>query len=168
MHAAGILTEDDRVELLDGEIVAMSPIGPLHAAIVNRLTQLLNRQLPADIILSIQNPVQLDDYNQPQPDLLLLHHRADFYASAHPVADDVVLLVEVSDSSANFDRDAKLPRYAQAGIGEVWLADVAALTVEQYREPRNGRYRIKVIFEYDDTLTLIGREITVRVAQIFG
>ncbi len=168
MRASGILTEEDRVELIDGEVRTMSPIGSLHAAIVNRLTRLLGQHISADMMLSVQNPIQLNDYSQPQPDLMILHQRDDDYASGHPVADDIVLLIEVADTSISFDRDEKLPRYALANIAEVWLVDVSALVVEQYREPRNGKYRVKTLFEYDDTIVVEQPALRVAVGQIFS
>src|SRR4026209_134436 len=119
MREAGILTEDDRVELLDGEIFLMSPLGPLHIAIVNRLNKLLMRQVGDDAILSIQNAVQLNDYSEPQPDVALLHPRDDYYNQALARPDDILLLIEVADTSLGYDRELKLPRYAASNIAEV-------------------------------------------------
>lgn len=153
MRETGILAEDDRVELLDGEVRLMSPIGPLHAAIVKRLNTLLTRVLPDTVILSVQDPIQLNDYSEPQPDLAILQYRADFYAQAHPVADDVLLVIEVSDTTVDYDRDEKLPRYATANIQEAWLVDVNHFTVEQYLQPRNGKYLMKQLVERGDTIT---------------
>ena len=152
MRETGILAEDDRVELIDGEVRVMSPIGPFHAAIVKRLNMLLSRLLPPTVILSIQDPIQLNDYSQPQPDLAILQYRADFYAQAHPVADDVLLVIEVSDTTVDYDRDEKLPRYATANIPAAWLIDVQNLTIEHYTQPRNGKYLVKKLVEQGDTL----------------
>jgi Uma2 family endonuclease len=140
MREAGILTEDDRVELLDGEIYLMSPLGPLHIAIVNRLNKLLMRQIGDDAILSIQNAVQLNDYSEPQPDVALLSPRDDYYAQALARPDDILLLIEVADSSFTYDRDQKLPRYAASNIAEVWIIDVDQRVVEQYVQPLQGQY----------------------------
>jgi Uma2 family endonuclease len=153
MRETGILSEDDRVELIDGEVRVMSPIGPIHAAIVKRLNTLLNRLLHGTVILSVQDPIQLHDYSEPQPDLAILQYRDDFYAQAHPVADDVLLVIEVSDTTVEYDRDEKLPTYAHANIAEAWLIDVNSFTVEQYMQPRNGKYLMKQIFERGDTIT---------------
>jgi Uma2 family endonuclease len=155
MLSTGILSEEDRVELIDGEVRVMSPIGPLHAAIVKRLNTLLGRSLPDTVIVSVQDPIQLNDYSEPQPDLAILQHRDDFYAQAHPVADDVLLVIEVSDTSVEYDRDEKLPRYANANIAEAWLIDVNNVTVEQYLQPRNGKYLVKKLLERGDTLTSV-------------
>jgi Uma2 family endonuclease len=152
MRETGILSEDDRVELLDGEVRVMSPIGPIHAAIVKRLNALLNRLLPDTVILSVQDPIQLNDSSEPQPDLAILHYRDDFYAQAHPVADDVLLVIEVADTTVDYDRDEKLPRYAQANIAEAWLIDVNNFTIEQYVQPRNGKYLLKKLVERGDII----------------
>jgi Uma2 family endonuclease len=152
MRETAILAEDDRVELIDGEVREMSPIGPIHAAIVKRLNTLLGRLLDNTVILSIQDPIQLNDYTEPQPDLAILHHRDDFYAAAHPIADDVLLVIEVADSSVDYDRDEKMPRYAAAQIAEAWLVDISSDTVEQYWQPRNGKYLLKRLVERGDTI----------------
>jgi Uma2 family endonuclease len=138
MRETGILTEDDRVELLDGEIYQMSPLGSLHIAIVNRLNKLLMRQVGDDAILSIQNSVQLNDYSESQPDVALLSSRDDYYEQALARPDDILLLIEVSDISLDYDRDQKLPRYAASNIAEVWIVDVDQQVVEQYLQPMQG------------------------------
>lgn len=152
MRTTGILAEDDRLELLDGEIRVMSPIGPRHAALVNRLNAAITRQLGATVIVSIQNPIQLNDYSEPQPDLALLHPRDDYYATAHPCPDDIILVIEIADTSLPYDRDEKLPRYADAGIAEAWLIDVSAQTITQYTQPRNGTYRSRLTITNDETI----------------
>jgi Uma2 family endonuclease len=126
MIEAGIFAEDDRVELIDGEVRAMSPIEPRHAAIVKRLNALMSRQVGDRAILSVQEPIQLTDYTEPQPDLAVLRLREDFYVQAHPVPADVLVVVEVAETSLEYDREEKVPRYAQVCIPEVWLLDVEA------------------------------------------
>lgn len=140
MRESGILAEDDRVELLDGEVYQMSPIGPRHIVIVNRLNKLLVRQVGDDAVVSIQNPVQLDDYSEPQPDAALLRPEADELATALASPDAVILLIEVADASLAYYRDKKLPRYAAALIPEVWVIDVDSTIIEQYTEPVGGQY----------------------------
>jgi Uma2 family endonuclease len=140
MAEVGILREDDRVELLDGQIVALSPIGPRHAATVARIQELFTRLAGARTTVWGQNPVRLNRYAEPQPDVALLAPRRDFYAAAVPAPEDVLLLVEVADSSLRYDREQKIPAYAAAGIGEVWLVDLNAETIEVLRQPREGRY----------------------------
>ena len=152
MLTAGILSEDDRVELIDGEVRVMSPIGPLHAAIVDRLTRLLVLLCAQAAIVRVQSSIQLNDYAEPQPDFAVLQPRDDFYAQAHPLAADVLLVIEVADTSIVYDREEKLPRYALSGIPEAWLIDLNQQVVEQYTQPRNGQYRNKLTLERGDTL----------------
>lgn len=141
MGEAGILPEDERVELIEGEIVMMTPIGPPHAGSVNRLTRLWTSRLGDRAIVQVQNPVRLTLDTEPQPDLALLRPRADFYAKSHPQATDVFLLIEVADTTAETDRRVKIPLYAKAGIPEVWLLDLSADRVEVYRQPTPDGYR---------------------------
>jgi Uma2 family endonuclease len=140
MAETGILTAADRVELIKGEIVTMSPVGPKHASIVNRLARLLNRQLADRAILSIQNPVHLDQYSAPEPDLALLQERADFYENAHPEPEDVLLVIEISSSSLAYDSAEKATIYAQAGITELWVVDLSGQLVRIYRQPTPEGY----------------------------
>ena len=135
MAAAGIFGANDRVELINGEIVDMAPAGSRHASLVTRLNQLFSRSLASDVIVKVQDPLHLDAESEPEPDLMLLKARQDFYAKAHPEAQDVLLLVEVGDSTARFDREIKLPLYARHRIAEVWLIDVEACRVEVCRAP---------------------------------
>jgi Uma2 family endonuclease len=141
MIEAGILSESDQVELIDGEVIEMSPIGSRHAACVDRLNQVLCLLLGKHLIVRVQNPISLGKYSEPQPDLCLLLPRADFYAQAHPTPADVLLVVEVADSSTGFDREVKLPLYAQASVPEVWLINLPAETVEIYAQPSGGKYQ---------------------------
>jgi Uma2 family endonuclease len=152
MLTAGILSEDERVELIDGEVRVMSPIGPRHAALVDRLTRLLVLLCTPSAIVRVQSSIQLNDYTEPQPDLAVLQPRDDFYATAHPLAAEVLLVIEVADTSIAYDRDEKLLRYAMSGIPEVWLIDLNQQVVEQYTQPRNGQYRNKLSLERGDTL----------------
>lgn len=163
MREAGILTEDDRVELIDGEVYHMSPIGPLHVAIVNRLNSMCIQSLGTTAIVSVQNPIQLTDYTEPQPDIALLHPRIDFYADALPGPDDILLLIEVADSSLEYDRDIKLPRYAATGIAEVWIIDIESHQVTQYLQP----YQTVRVYGVDDTIQSSSLPIlTMAVANI--
>lgn len=152
MLEVGIVQEDDRVELIDGELRAMSPIGPLHAAIVKKLNVLLQLQLGHQVIISVQDPIRLDDFSEPEPDLAILHYRDDFYRAGTPIADDVLIVIEVSDSTLEYDRKEKMPRYATAGIGELWIINVADQIIEQYTTPSQGRYLNLHIVEFGDTL----------------
>jgi Uma2 family endonuclease len=134
MGQTGILSEDDRLELLEGEIVEMAPIGSRHQAAVDRLNELCTSRVAATATVRVQGPVRLGEDTEPQPDLTLLRRRTDFYALAHPGPGDVLLLVEVSDTSADYDREVKVPLYARYGIAEVWLVDLDMGVVEAYRK----------------------------------
>ncbi len=140
MPDAGIIKESERVELIRGEIVKMSPIGRFHAACVNRLNQLFYQKLGVRAIVAPQNPVELDDYSEPQPDIGLLEPRPDFYASGHPKPADILLIVEVADSTIKYDREVKIPLYAEDKISEVWLVDINQQCLEVYREPTPNGY----------------------------
>jgi Uma2 family endonuclease len=144
MGEAGIFTRDDRVELLEGKIYAMSPIGSRHAACVKRLTQLFVKKLVDQAIVSVQDPIELNDRSEPEPDLAILLPRDDFYEEQHPKSADVLLLIEVSEVTLRFDRNVKLPLYAQNGIAEVWIIDLKKASVEVYREPQDGIYAQKL------------------------
>lgn len=136
----GVFAPDDRVELIEGEILEMSPIGPRHAACVNRLTRAF-RPIDDRAVLSVQNPTHLNLYNAPQPDLLVLKPREDFYAGGHPVPEDVLLAVEVSETTLRYDQRVKVPLYARTGIREVWVVDVTADRLYVYRDARDGAYQ---------------------------
>jgi len=140
MGEVGILGPELRTELIDGEIIEMPPIGHPHAGTVKYLANRLKETVGRRAVLSVQDPVWLDDYSEPLPDIALLRPRADDYRSAHPGPDDCLLVVEVADSSLAYDRDVKLPRYARAGISEVWLVDLAGRRLLIHRRPDAGRY----------------------------
>jgi Uma2 family endonuclease len=148
MGEAGILAEDEPVELIAGEIVVREPIGSRHAGTVNRLTRLWTSRLGERAVVQIQNPIELPkEDSEPQPDVTLLRPRADFYTGAHPVAADVLLLIEVADESLAVDRRVRMPLYARAAIREAWLLDLAAACVEVYRAPTADGYQQVVKFE---------------------
>jgi Uma2 family endonuclease len=140
MGQVGILSEDDRVELLEGEIVEMAPLGSRHQSTVDRLTALFSSMVSDLAAVRIQGPIHLGEDSEPQPDLTLLRSRPDFYVSAHPVPEDVLLVVEVSDTSTEYDREVKLPLYARHGIAEVWLVGLEAGVVEVSRQPTPEGY----------------------------
>lgn len=152
MAEVGILSEDDRVELLEGEVVAMSPIGSRHAACVDRLTQYWVAEAGGHAIVRVQGPIRLGEHSEPQPDLALLKPRADFYASSHPGPEDVLLVIEVAETSAAVDREVKVPLYARFGVPEVWLVDLAGGQVEVFREPSAERYQEVTVLRRGDSL----------------
>jgi Uma2 family endonuclease len=141
MADAGIFRPDERVELIEGEIIDMGAIGSLHAAIVTRLSRMLVLGVGEQAIVRVQDPVRLSDLTEPEPDLALLRPRDDFYAAGHPLPPDTLLVVEVSHTTLGYDRGIKLPLYATAGIPEVWIVNPEDVVVEVYREPARGRYR---------------------------
>ena len=169
MRESGILTEADHVELLDGDIRVMSPIGPLHAAIVSKIVKYLTAQLGDTAIVSPQNPVRLSDYSEPQPDLAVLQYRDDFYAQAHPTADDILILIEVADSTIAYDRGEKIPRYAAAGIPEAWIVDLTQQMIEQYTAPTRGQYtRVLRLFPGDTITSPIVSGLALPVGTLVG
>jgi len=139
MHA-GVLREGERVELLNGQLVDMLPIGPFHGGSTNRLTRTFERLSRDRWITSVQNPVHLGKHDEPQPDLMLLRPEPDFYSTRHPEPGDVFLLIEISDSTLLIDREEKVPIYARAGIPEVWIVNLPERLVEVFRKPEHGAY----------------------------
>lgn len=168
MAEAGIFTEDDRVELIDGEVLEMTPIGPRHAATVKRLVELLTTSLSGSAIVSVQDPIQLADDTEPQPDLAVLRRRADYYAEAHPTTADVLLVIEVADTSLGYDRSEKLPRYARAGILEVWLVDLSGNRIEQHTNPHGDQYGSKQTFGRGQTVIAQTVSLALPVDDILG
>ena len=136
----GVIAPESRVELLDGEIIVMAPIGSRHWAMVNRLDELLRDAVKKMAIVATQSSFRLDRYSEPEPDIALFKRREDFYTDALPKAEDTLLVVEVSDSSARYDREIKLPRYAAQGIPEVWIVDLDAQVFRLHRGPRGADY----------------------------
>lgn len=140
MLNAGVFHEDDQLELVEGEIVEMSPINPLHAGQVTQLTDFFKEHLGKRALVGVQNPLDLGDDSQPQPDLMVLKPRKDFYKRAHPVPADVLLLIEVSDSTVGYDRNVKAPLYARTGVPELWIVNLPDRQLEIYRNPTPGGY----------------------------
>lgn len=137
----GVFNEDSRLELIEGDLIAMPPIGERHASQTRRINQLFSRQIGDTAIVDVQNPVALNAYSEPQPDIVLLKPRADFYEHSHPGPMDILLIIEVSDSTLRYDRETKVPLYAQAGIPEVWVLDIVHQRLEVYRCPSQEGYR---------------------------
>ena len=168
MGEVGILSEDDRVELIEGEVHAMSPVGPNHAAVVKRLNALFARLIGSNAILSIQDPIQLNDYSELVPDIAILRYREDFYAIDHPGPDDVLLLIEVADSSLHYDRGEKRSRYAQVGIPEYWVVDIAQRRVFQSVDPEAEGYRIERVLGVGDVIdSAFASDVSLPVSEIF-
>lgn len=169
MVEAGILAEDDRVELLEGEIIEMSPIGRRHAACVNRLVRLFSQRLGDRVIVAAQNPIQLSDRSEPQPDIALLQPKADFYEAGHPQPQDILLLVEVADTTVEFDREIKIPLYAKSGVREVWLVDLHESAIAIYREPSLSGYRQVQQLQRGQNLTVQAiADVSLAVEEVLG
>jgi Uma2 family endonuclease len=169
MGRAGVLPGGARLELLRGEIVEMTPIGSMHASIVNRLTRLLVSGLGDRAVVAVQNPVVLGDLSEPQPDLAVLRPRADFYAAAHPRPGAVLLVIEVADTTGSWDRRVKRPLYAAAGVPEVWIVDVADRVVEVALEPAGDLYQ-RVVQAGVDTAVAPAAfpDLSINVAGLFA
>lgn len=150
MAETGVLPANARVELLEGKIIDLSPIGPFHGGLVKRLSRIFNLKAKGRWVVSTQDPLRLDDFSEPQPDVMLLKPSVDDYTGHHPGPEDVFLLIEVADSTIDFDRDEKLPAYGKAGIPEVWIVNLNELTVEAYREPHFTGYSKKTILRAGD------------------
>ncbi len=144
MAETGILDVTQRTELIDGRIITMAPIGSKHADWVDRLARYCIKNLPDDLTVRPQNPIYLDKVSESEPDLALLRPRQQPYRDAQPRPEDVLLVIEVADTTLDYDRDVKIPLYAKHAIPEVWLVDVAMNRLEIYREPTDGDYRVRL------------------------
>ena len=167
MAETGVLRPDARVELLDGRIIDMSPIGPFHGGVTKRLNQFFTKLSKGRWIVSVQDPLHLDEHSEPQPDLMLLKLAADDYTSRHPGPNDVLLLIEVADSSLVFDREEKLPAYGRAGVAEVWILNLPSKTIEVYREPHFAGYGSnKTLRSGDKAVPLAFPDVAVDVSEL--
>jgi Uma2 family endonuclease len=169
MAEVGVFEEDDRVELLDGEIVEMTPLGSRHVACVVRLTDLLSRHAGEGPLVSVQNPLVLADRSEPQPDLVVLPSRTDLSGARPLGAADALLVIEVADTSVEHDRDVKIPLYARAGIPEVWLVNLPADRIEVYQDQAAGRYTTRRIVARGASLSPLHLpDVTLSAADILG
>ncbi|MCX5981339.1 MAG: Uma2 family endonuclease [Nostocales cyanobacterium LacPavin_0920_SED1_MAG_38_18] len=169
MSEVGIFSENDKVELINGEIIEMSPIGRRHTACVNRLNSVFSQLLGKKVIIAVQNPIILNNLSEPEPDIALLQPRADFYESGHPQPQDIFLLIEVADSSLEYDRDVKIPLYASSGITEVWLVDIYEQAIIVYRYPsKNGYSDIQKLSRGEKMSIQAFPEINLVVDDILG
>ena len=168
MAETGILKPDAKVELIDGEIVDMLPIGPFHSGSVYLLSQWFSAKAVARWIVATQGPLQLGDSDLPEPDLMLLRPSQDHYRSRHPVAEDVFLIIEVADSSLTFDQNVKLPLYAKAGIEEVWILNAPQKQLEIYRQPQFLGYESKTVLKQGEIAPARFPDATIDVGQLVG
>jgi len=168
MIAAGIFQEDERIELIAGEIVQMSPIGSGHAGCVNRLNRRLTRGLGEQGLVAVQNPIALELSSEPQPDLAVLRPRADDYGQSHPEAKDILLVIEVAETSLGYDREVKIPLYARAGIPEAWLVRLTDRCIEVYRDPAATGYQSMQTFRTGTLSPLAFPDLALTVETILG
>jgi Uma2 family endonuclease len=169
MADAGVLGDPRRVELIDGEIIDMAAIGSPHAAVTNRLARLFTRALRDDAaLITVQSPLRLDIHNEPQPDVMLLRPRADDYRASHPTAADVLLLVEVSETSLAYDRATKLPLYAKFSVPEVWIVDLVGGALEIHREPKDGAYASRERLAAGPLTPALAPGVTIDIAALIG
>ena len=168
MHEVGVFQEGDRLELINGEITNMSPIGRKHVACIIRLDKLIQKKLGDRVMVSTQNSIYLDDNSQPQPDLAILKPRDDFYESGLPTPADILLIIEVADSSLDYDRHVKAPLYAAARIPEMWLFDVNQKLIEGYTQPSANGYKLIKRYDETDTLSLLAfPDVTFQWTELF-
>ncbi len=169
MTEAGILPEVSGLEIVDGYLIEKMSIGSKHDGTVKKLNRNLGLLLGTEIIISVQDPIHLDEFNEPEPDIALLKPREDFYAESHPTAADVLLLIEVSDSTLEYDREIKKTLYAEAGIGEFWIINLRENTLEFYTAPKNGSYRLVRILETGETVESNAVEkLRLKIDEIIG
>lgn len=168
MAEAGILTENDRVELIHGEIIEMSPIGKKHASMVDRLNNTISTIVRSTAIIRVQGPIRVNDLNEPEPDLTILKPKDDYYADAHPGPKDVLIVIEVTDTTYEYDHEIKLPLYASSEIPEFWLINLNKNEIEVYSSPAKGAYKKMEIFYAEDILKLDFCDKTLAVSKILG
>jgi Uma2 family endonuclease len=166
---AGIFDEDDRVELIDGEIIIISPVGSRHAGTAMQIAHEFQRKFGDQVLLNMNSPAVLDDFSGPLPDVSALKPRKDFYKSAHPRPDDIFLIIEVSDPTLAYDRGPKLQKYAERGINEVWVVNVKEPSIEQFREPTPREFRGSNKYRIGDQIELEAfPEIRFQVEELIG
>jgi len=153
MTEAGILPEESGWEIIDGYLIDKMSIGSKHASTVKKLNRKLTKLFDEqEAVVSVQDPIHINEFNEPEPDIALLKPREDFYAERHPLPEDVLLLIEVSSSTIEYDREIKKTLYAEAGIVEFWIVNLPDETVECYSQPKNGNYRLARILEKGETV----------------
>ena len=167
MAEAGILKPDDKVELINGEIITTSPINSKHAGYVKRIIALFTKLVNDDTIISVRDPIRLNKHSEPEPDIAILKFRSDYYTETHPTPKDVILLIEVSDSSVNVDRSFKLPLYAKSGIQEFWIVNLKSNQIEVYKKPKGDAYEIEETYKKEKSIKLEQLDALIDVAKIF-
>lgn len=169
MTQLGILPEESGWEIINGEVIRRMSIGSKHAGIVKKINRILTAKFGGKFIISVQDPIHLDEYNEPEPEVAVLQFREDFYTESHPTPDDVLVAIEVSDTTIRYDREVKKTLYAEHGIGEFWLVDLSEKTIEIHTQLRRGIYHNIQIFGQDEQLESGAIEnLTLNVNKILG
>jgi len=169
MGEAGIFDPEARLELIEGEIIEMSPVGDRHVICVNRATALFSARLAGKAMVSVQNPVRLSRYTEPQPDILLAPWRDDFYASKRLSAEHALLVIEISDTTIRYDRNRKMPLYAKAGVRELWIENLQQDVILVYRNPGSETFATSLTFKRGVSLSLTAfPEIVFTVDELLG
>ena len=166
MVESGLLNEKSKVELLNGQIIEMSPIGTFHASCVKCISKLIRLLVGDQGIIGVQDPVMLNEYNEPEPDISILKYKKNFYADAHPGPDDILLVIEVADSSLSFDQEFKFPIYAEAGVNECWLVNIKEKQVERFSSPSTVGYQQREVYTQKDSIALLEYG-AIRVKEMF-
>jgi len=151
MIELGMLKDYEKAEIIEGELIQKIPIGDRHASVVDFLTRVFVKNAPDEILVRIQNPIRLSDYDEPEPDIVLADLRK-FDGKRHPRPDEIILIIEVSDSTVKYDRDQKLPLYAEVEIPEVWIVNLPNEIVEVHTKPKFGLYQLAQIYNRGDIL----------------
>jgi Uma2 family endonuclease len=166
---SGFFAPQQRAELIEGELIDRAPVGTSHSGCVDWLNYFFSQHLSGQAIVRVQNPIQCGDFSAPQPDLAILRYRPDFYRARNPQAEDVLLIIEVADSTLRYDRQTKAPLYARFGIPEYWLVNLEDSTIEVYRQPGAGAYGEKTVARRGDVLRPVNLEgIAVNVGEVLG
>ena len=169
MVEAGILHPDERVELIEGQIIRMSPKGTAHEAAITRLERILRKQLGDRVIIRLQSPIQLNDHSEPEPDVAVVQPDPLDYEDHHPTPLEAYLLIEVADSSFKFDCETKARLYARSGIADYWVLDVKHRQLHVFRSPNQDGYQDHDTLGETERLALLSfSDITVSVAEMFG
>ena len=169
MAEAGILAAEEQVELIAGQIIQKMPKGPAHSALCKRIEKLLESRLGDQVLVRLQDPMQLDPYSEPEPDIAVVHPSPNFYAAHHPTPDEIYLIIEVSDTTLSRDLDTKANLYAAAGIEDYWVCDITTQQLHIFREPQQDGYQRQLILRGPQTISCLAfPHFTLAVADCFG
>ncbi|MGB7413679.1 MAG: Uma2 family endonuclease [Thermosynechococcaceae cyanobacterium] len=169
MAIAGILAADEQVELIAGHIIQKMPKGPAHSALCKRIEKLLEHRLGDQVLVRLQDPIQLDAYSEPEPDIAVVHPSLSFYADRHPIPTDVDLIIEIADTTIQRDLSTKADLYAEAGIADYWVVSVTTQELHIFREPQPDGYQRQLILRAQQSVSLLAfPSCTITVQECFG